>query len=171
MTIVVVEYDPEWPAEFERERAAVAAVLGDRAIAIEHIGSTAVPGLAAKPLIDLMAGLADFEQAPACLELLEAAGHERALEGDFPGRRFLIRPARHLSLTPHEGDYWRDQLAFRNALRADPELARAYGELKAQLAEIHDDPEDYTRAKTDFVVAALRAVGHRPRSGWAAEDG
>jgi GrpB-like predicted nucleotidyltransferase (UPF0157 family) len=76
----------------------------------------------------------------------------------------------HLSLTPHGGPYWKDQLAFRDALRASPELCERYGRLKGRLAATHDDAESYTRAKTAFVRDALRAAGHVPRSGWAAAD-
>jgi GrpB-like predicted nucleotidyltransferase (UPF0157 family) len=75
----------------------------------------------------------------------------------------------HLSLTPHRGAYWEDQLAFRDALRGSPELRERYGRLKRELAATHDDAEAYTRAKTALVREALLAAGHPPRSGWAAQ--
>jgi GrpB-like predicted nucleotidyltransferase (UPF0157 family) len=148
--------------------------VGGEAVGIEHIGSTAVPGLPAKPIIDIAVGLRDVGATDAAVRALEPLGYVRAPEGDFEGRVFLRRTAHdgvathHLSLTVHGGDYWVDHLAFRDALRASPELCRRYGELKRALAAEHDDVERYTRAKTALVRDALLAAGHTPRSGWAA---
>jgi GrpB-like predicted nucleotidyltransferase (UPF0157 family) len=173
--IVVVEHDPAWAEAFSAERERVAAALGDEAVAIEHIGSTAVPGLPAKPIIDIAAGLRDFAAAPACVAALVAIGYERAPEGDFGGRLFLRRvgpdgtATHHVSLTAHDSAYWADHLAFRDALRRDPELCRRYSLLKGELAAVQDDIEHYTRAKTALVREALLAAGHTPRSGWAAD--
>jgi GrpB-like predicted nucleotidyltransferase (UPF0157 family) len=169
-SIDVVDHDPAWADEFAAERDRVAAAAGPAVLAIEHIGSTAVRGLPAKPIIDLMAGLADMGEAGACADGLAGLGYWRAPEGDFAGRVFLRRESHHLSLTRYRGAYWNDQLAFRDALRADPALCRRYGDLKRRLAaETGGDHDAYTRAKTDLVREALRSVGHEPRSGWAAE--
>jgi GrpB-like predicted nucleotidyltransferase (UPF0157 family) len=167
--IVVVEYDPQWPAAFAAEQERVAAAVGDAAAAIEHIGSTAVPGLPAKPILDVVVGLRDMAAVPAAVMALAELGYERAPDGDFPGRVFLRRAAHHLSLTPYGGAYWNDQLAFRDALRSDPKLRDRYARLKRRLAATHEDQAAYTRAKTDLVRDALLAAGHTPRSGWAAE--
>ena len=173
--IVVVEYDPEWPVAFAAEQARLAATVGEPAAAIEHIGSTAVPGLAAKPILDIAVGLIDMAAVPAVVEDLARLGYQRAPDGDFAGRVFCRRVApagaltHHLSLTPHGGPYWEDQLAFRDALRASRELRERYDRLKRRLAATHDDPGEYTRAKTALVRDALLAAGHTPRSGWAAQ--
>jgi GrpB-like predicted nucleotidyltransferase (UPF0157 family) len=174
VVIVIVDHDPRWTGAFEAERRRLAAALGPAAPAIEHIGSTSVPGLPAKPIIDLMAGLADMRDAGRCCELLAGLGYRRAPEGDFEGRVFLRRACggvvtHHLSLAPHRGAYWNDQVAFRDALRADAALRRRYADLKRRLAAVTGaDPEAYTRAKTDLVREALLSTGHVPRSGWAA---
>ena len=172
--IVIVDHDPSWTDVFEAERQRLAAALGPAAPAIEHIGSTSVPDLPAKPIIDVMAGLADMRDAGRCCTLRAALGDQRAPEGAFEGRVFLRRVSGgltpHLSLAPHRGAYWHDQLAFRDALRADAALRRRYGELKRRLAATTGaDHEAYTRAKTDLVRDALLSTGHAPRSGWAAE--
>jgi GrpB-like predicted nucleotidyltransferase (UPF0157 family) len=169
--ILVAAYDPGWPAAFAAERERIAAALAD--VAIEHIGSTAVPGLPAKPIIDIAVGLSGAAGTDACVAALAALGYGREPAGDFEGRVFLRRPgapAYHLSLTPRGGAYWIEHLAFRDALRADPELARRYGRLKRRLAREHDDAEAYTRAKTALVREALINAGVVPRSGWASEE-
>jgi GrpB-like predicted nucleotidyltransferase (UPF0157 family) len=173
-TIVVSDHDPRWADEFAAERDRLAAALGDAAVAIEHIGSTAVPGLAAKPIIDIVAGLRDMDSVQRCIEAVVPLGYARQPENDFGSRLFLRRvgpdgrATHHLSLTPHGSDYWDDHLAFRDALRAAPDLCRRYAALKRAQAAAHDDIDAYTRAKTSLVREALLSVGHTPRSGWAA---
>jgi GrpB-like predicted nucleotidyltransferase (UPF0157 family) len=173
--IVVVDYDPHWPEAFAAERDRIAAAIGDGA-AIEHIGSTAVGGLPAKPIIDIAVGIPDTTGIDACIAAVAALGYRREPAGDFDDRRFLRRvgadgePTHHLSLTQRDSAYWTEHLAFRDALRADPDLVRRYGELKRRLATESDDIDAYTRAKTTLVREALISVGHIPASGWAAED-
>jgi GrpB-like predicted nucleotidyltransferase (UPF0157 family) len=167
--IVVADYDPAWPDAFEAERARIRPAIGDAPV--EHIGSTAVPGLPAKPIIDLMAA------APAtCIPDLLGLGYERAEWGDFGERLFLRRcrpdglATHHLSLTTVGSSYWDDHLAFRDALRGSRSLCERYATLKRQQAAAHDDIDAYTRAKTSLVREALLSVGHQPRAGWAAEE-
>ena len=173
--IVVTAHDPGWAGAFVAERQQVAAAIGDAALAIEHIGSTAVPDLPAKPIIDIVVGLQNMSATDECVRALLVLGYERAPEGDFEGRVFLRRTGpdgvatHHISLTAHGSAYWLDHLAFRDALRSRSDLRRRYGELKKELAAEHDDPESYTRAKTALVRDALLSAGHTPRSGWAAD--
>jgi GrpB-like predicted nucleotidyltransferase (UPF0157 family) len=171
---IIRDYDPAWQGAFEAERQRIGARLGPRIEAIEHIGSTSVPGLAAKPLIDLMLAVRP-DLLQQCVDELAELGYQRDQSGDFPGRVFLRRldahrvTTHHLSLTELGSPYWQDQLAFRNALRADPVLVADYAELKRTLAAKHGRGLAYTRAKTDFIRSALASVGHRPHSGWASE--
>lgn len=171
--IVVLPYDPAWAEAFALDRTRILEALAPRSVAVEHIGSTSVPGLAAKPIVDALVGLDSLAEADAVIPPLTALGYERVPKLDFDGRLFLRRDGdlvRHLSLTERDGDFWAQHLAFRDALRADPERARAYGALKRELASVATDLEDYTRRKTAFVRATLLAAGHVPRTGWAAED-
>jgi len=178
---VIVEYDPEWPARFERERERVAAALGDLVERFEHVGSTAVPGLAAKPVIDLDAVLRDPDGWERCVEPLAAAGYEHWRPGDFGDRRFFRRyedgvRVAHVSLLGPESPVLREHLALRDLLRGRPELARRYGELKRGLAAAHgDDRIAYTEAKTAFVLEALRpenaaVVAHLDGRGGSHDD-
>jgi GrpB-like predicted nucleotidyltransferase (UPF0157 family) len=174
--IRIVSHDPRWIDEFERERVGLQDALAERAIAIEHIGSTSVAGLAAKPLIDIMVAIDDLSRAEEVFVPLAELGYGREEQGDFPGRLFFKKlsaaggTVAHLSLTEAGGGYWCDQLAFRDALRADSSLARRYADLKRSLAaKFGEDGAAYTRAKTGFVRQALLDAGHAPRSGWAGE--
>ena len=168
--IVVVPYDAQWPVAFETERARVASLLAPHAIAIAHIGSTAVPGLAAKPVIDVLAGLAVFAEASTLIAGLVAGGWDfpMAINESLDGRAFYKRVdsfgirTHHLHLVAHDGPLWRGYVSFRDALRASAALASQYEVLKRSLAaRYRDDREAYTAAKTSFVESVL---GHAPPS-------
>jgi GrpB-like predicted nucleotidyltransferase (UPF0157 family) len=152
--VEIVEYDAAWPDSFEAERKRIAPLL--EGAKIHHVGSTAVPGLAAKPVIDMIALTVDLEAPIAAL--VSDAGYQfpEAFNATLSHRRFLCYPAashrtHHLHLVdrPEELRLW---LRFRDRLRADPALASEYEALKRALAERHqDDREAYTEAKAAFV--------------------
>jgi GrpB-like predicted nucleotidyltransferase (UPF0157 family) len=154
MPVRVVPYDPGWPAAFEVERTRLAPLL--EGAEIHHIGSTAVPGLAAKPIIDMIAVVDSFELSIA--RLVADAGYQypRAFNATLTKRRFLCYPradwrTHHMHLIDDPDELTR-YLRFRDRLRADPALARQYETLKRELAERHrHDREAYTEAKSDFV--------------------
>jgi GrpB-like predicted nucleotidyltransferase (UPF0157 family) len=154
--VVLVEYDPSWPLRYAAERARLAGALGERAVAIEHIGSTAVPGLAGESAVDVAVALPDLVTAADAVPRLQQLGYERVPTGDYGGRFFLRRqssPTRayHLSLSVLGAEFWRLHLLFRDRLRADPMLAREYADLKRRLAADPGDRERYTAGKADFI--------------------
>jgi GrpB-like predicted nucleotidyltransferase (UPF0157 family) len=158
--VVIVDYDPTWPDTFAQLRDRVAAALGPLAVAIEHIGSTAVPGLAAKPIIDLDVVIANRADLPAVMQRLRPLGYHH--EGDLgvPGREAFTTPAgvppHHLYVCVVGTPALNRHLAFRDALRADPAAAHAYGDLKRTLAaRLSHDRVAYTEAKTGFVERVL----------------
>jgi GrpB-like predicted nucleotidyltransferase (UPF0157 family) len=158
--IVIVEADPIWPDEFERLRIRVAGAVGDVAVAIEHVGSTAVPGLAAKPVIDMVVVVEPHDLQTA-VERLVAIGYVHQGNLGVEGREAFGVPEgerrHHLYVSPTDSEELRAQLAFRDRLRANPALAAEYEGLKRELAvRFRDDREGYTDAKTDFVSAASR---------------
>jgi GrpB-like predicted nucleotidyltransferase (UPF0157 family) len=159
-TIEVVPYDPDWPRRFEAERARLEQVLAPwLSGGIHHIGSTAIPGIAAKPLVDMMAGVASLERSRAAYEPLFALGYEHTPHRPGIAHHFSRRGL-GLHLTEPGSDLWRERLAFRDALRADPALAAEYGELKLRLAREHpDDRAAYTNGKRAFVGAVLAQSG------------
>jgi GrpB-like predicted nucleotidyltransferase (UPF0157 family) len=170
--VLVTPYDPRWPIEFERERARLAAALGPAALRIDHNGSTAVPGLAAKPVIDIQVSVARLQPMDAYSPALAGLGYIHVPHDDDAFCPFFHRPAswphtHHVHVVQAGGDEERRTLAFRDYLRAHPEAAREYAALKAQLAEAFsgDDftsREAYAAAKSDFVTQILLLAGGPP---------
>jgi HAD superfamily hydrolase (TIGR01549 family) len=159
----VIAYDARWPAAFEQERQRLLAILEPWLVAdVEHIGSTSVPGLAAKPVIDMVAGVADLDLARQAEEPLASLGYRyrphrpEALLFDKPGDAPWRQHTHHLHLTVPGSDLWRERLVFRDALRQDPALRREYAEWKLLHASTGDDPYDDT--KTPFVTRVLAAA-------------
>lgn len=152
--VEIVGYDPSWPAAFEAERGRLAPLL--QGVDIHHVGSTAVHGLAAKPVIDMMALVPDLD-APIA-GLVERASYQfpRAFNATLAHRRFLCYPTashrtHHLHLV-NEREKLERCLRFRDRLRADPALVDEYATLKQALAARHkNDREAYTEAKSEFI--------------------
>lgn len=166
--IHLVPYDPSWPRQFEEERARLACVLSPwLAGTIEHVGSTAVPGLTAKPTIDIMAGVQDLASSLDARAALHSLDYMY-----FPYRPDVMHwfckpsPARrthHLHLVPVQSELWTDRLTFRDYLRSSPTAAAEYAELKLALAARHEfDREAYTEAKSAFVRSILDRARGRP---------
>ena len=160
--IRLAPYDPGWPAAFESERAALEDAIGGWAVGgIHHVGSTAVPGLAAKPIVDILVGVEDLEGSRECFEPL--AGLEYlyapylAEEMHWFCKPHPERRTHHLHLAPAGGRRYAEELAFRDRLRADPQLAGEYEALKRELASsFGGDRDAYTEAKSDFIRGALK---------------
>jgi GrpB-like predicted nucleotidyltransferase (UPF0157 family) len=160
--IVVVDYDPAWPERFARSAGAIRDACGPLVIAIDHIGSTSVPGLAAKPIIDIMPLVARFEDGFACVAPLEALGYTSRGEFGIPGRHYFSRdgddrrPPEHVHLYMRGADEAVRHLLLRDYLRTHPERAAAYAALKRDLAaRFRDDREAYTEAKSDFILETV----------------
>lgn len=161
--VVIVDHDPAWPHRYDALRAPLAEALGELAAEIEHVGSTSVPGLAAKPTIDLNVRLRSADDLPAVIERLARLGY--AHEGDLgiAGREAFATPPgygihdHHLYVCAPDWGGYGDQIAFRDYLRAHPKAARAYARLKRSLAAKHRDNRGaYTNAKAGFVTAILK---------------
>lgn len=159
--IEIVPAGPAWPQRFKEERALLEEALAPwLAGGIHHVGSTAVPGLAAKPVIDILAGVASLDASRACFDRLAALEYEyapyRTDEMHWFCKPGPARRTHHLHLVPAVSPRYRDELAFRDALRADAQLAGHYADLKQQLAAQHrDDREAYTEGKAAFVAGVL----------------
>jgi GrpB-like predicted nucleotidyltransferase (UPF0157 family) len=161
--VVLSPPDPAWPGLFASERQRLLDALPDRFIAIEHFGSTSVPGLLAKPVIDLLAGLADLEEAASLIEPLGQLGFHYPIEfnATLSDRRWLMRQhqgrrTHHLHLVQFGDACWMRALRFRDVLRSDPRIAARYARHKCALAVAHaNDRERYTAAKGEFVANVL----------------
>ncbi|MGY3555258.1 GrpB family protein [Williamsia sp. R60] len=150
--IVLVPYDDAWPRAFERERRRIAAALGEVAIRIDHIGSTSIPGLVAKPVIDIDLSVADPDDEASYLPALESAGYR--LRVREPGHR-MVRTASldvHVHICRSGSDWERRHLLFRDWLRHDARDREAYGELKKSLAQRNwQDMNAYASAKGPLI--------------------
>ena len=157
----VVPYDPEWPSLFsaESERLQKLFAGAGLVVALEHTGSTAIPGLPAKPILDILGGYPAGARVADYIDVLTSAGYVHRGEQGIPGREFFRRGdprSYHLHLTEIDSQFWRDHLAFRNRLRADDSLREAYAALKYDLAmRFPRDREAYIEAKGPFVKAVL----------------
>ncbi|MBF8263627.1 MAG: uncharacterized protein HW387_1292 [Parachlamydiales bacterium] len=149
-SIEIAPYDPEWPQVFENEAAPIQQVLGDNCVAVHHFGSTAVPGLSAKPKIDILAVVNQLESIDTAA--LEKLGFESRGEVIPTGRYFSKdSPRVHLHIFEEGNPVIQRNLMFRDWLRAHEEDRDAYGALKMQLASVHNDGMSYCRAKTEFI--------------------
>ena len=161
--IVVVPYDSNWPVRFRIESQLLHVALADLKPAIEHIGSTSIAGLAAKPVIDMLVGVTSLDEFEPHADQLATYGYEYIPEYEraLPDRRFFKRVVRgvrthHVHVVQVDGLYWKRYLRFRNNLRADAWLAARYAELKRRLAaRFRYDRDAYTNGKSGFVEAVL----------------
>jgi GrpB-like predicted nucleotidyltransferase (UPF0157 family) len=163
--ILVVDYDPEWPRTFAALRDYVQGAVADLALAIEHVGSTAVPGLAAKPIVDLDV-VVPAGRVTEAIARLTALGYAHKGDLGVPGREAMRHPPHlprhHLYVCPAGNLALANHLAVRDRLRADAACARAYGDLKKRLAIQHaEDIDGYVAGKTAFILDVLRAAGFR----------
>ena len=161
--VEVVPYSENWPAQFAAEKALLQSVLKPWLVAeIEHVGSTAVPGLHAKPVIDIMAPVHDLESTIPAIEAARSVGYCY-----YPYKpdqmHWFCKPTpavrtHHLHLIPWQSRLWQERVAFRDALRMSPSLAQEYGSLKLSLAVQYPlDRDAYTEAKAPFVASVLNS--------------
>ena len=160
--VEIFQYDPQWPSKFEAERGLLQAVLAPwLAGPIEHVGSTAIPGMPAKPVIDIMAAVGSLEASRPAISKLVEAGYVH-----FPYRpdtmHWFCKPSaafrtHHLHLVPTGSRRWDECLAFRDAIRGNHTLAAEYAALKNRLAEkFRFDREAYTDGKAPFIERVLQ---------------
>lgn len=168
--VTLSPYDPRWPGMFEAEKAHLAKALAPYALAIEHIGSTAVQGLEAKATIDILAGIFQLGDAPRCIERMRALGYEYLpeFEAAIPERRYFRKAWKdrpeaehmfHVHLVEVGSDFFERDLLFRDYLRAHPDTASAYAALKRELAAKDGaQREAYTEGKAAFVRSVQDAA-------------
>ena len=162
--VELTPYSPMWPATFDIEKARLDEIFGAGAFLIEHVGSTAVPGLGGKPIIDILVGAPAVEVFDRHIPALVATGYRHVEEFQlaFPQRRFLVKPNGqpghfNLNAVRYDTPFWHDLIAFRDVLRSDPGIAERYWRLKGALASrFRNDRQAYSNAKTEFIQNALK---------------
>jgi GrpB-like predicted nucleotidyltransferase (UPF0157 family) len=166
----LVPYDPDWPRRFEEHAHRIRSALGDVAVGVEHMGSTSVPGLAAKDVIDIQIQVRSFEPMAAYRAPLEAAGYVYRPDDDPEHRFFKMdvdgRRAVNIHVVEAGGWWGRRDLAFRDYLRAHPDEAARYEAVKRELAERHpDDVQEYANAKTEYITGVHEKAGREHAGG------
>jgi GrpB-like predicted nucleotidyltransferase (UPF0157 family) len=165
--VVVVDYDPDWPQRFQFFRGRITVALGGLAAAVEHVGSTAVVGLAAKPIIDMDVLLISADALPEAIERLAPLGYTHQGDLGIPEREAFLAPANdflhHLYVCPPHSREFQRHLTFRDYLRSHSKDAKAYGDLKQALAlRFAHDRAAYIAGKDAFVRELLsRAISER----------
>jgi GrpB-like predicted nucleotidyltransferase (UPF0157 family) len=159
--VIIEEYDPSWPAKFEKEKDLLMTLAGKwHHGGIEHIGSTAVPGMIAKPVIDIMFGVKSLKESKAAIHALVGNGYEY-----WPYKaevmHWFCKPSdafrtHHLHLVPFESPLWQERITFRDLLRSNTRVAEQYASLKRELAaSCRTDRERYTKEKWPFIKQTL----------------
>jgi GrpB-like predicted nucleotidyltransferase (UPF0157 family) len=163
-TVIVVDYDEEWPRRFEDLRSRIWPAVSDVAMRVEHVGSTSVVGLAAKPIIDMTIVVAERRDVTLTIERLATLDYRHRGTLGVPDREAFDHrsdlPRHHLYVCPEGATGLVNQLALRDYLRAHPDAAARYGQLKKRLAlEFPTDIDGYLSGKTDFILDVLRRAG------------
>jgi GrpB-like predicted nucleotidyltransferase (UPF0157 family) len=168
-TVTIIAYSPYWPTQFHAIREELLIVFAPMLVTIEHIGSTSVPGLAAKPVIDVLLGARSLEDIESKIKPLSEIGYSYVpkYERELPMRRYFVKSSAtslrvHLHAVELNSRLWQEHLAFRDRLRADANLCAQYQTLKLSLAEeFADDKSAYTAAKSPFIQSVLAGVFER----------
>jgi GrpB-like predicted nucleotidyltransferase (UPF0157 family) len=156
-TVEVVSYRIDWPEEFDREAKALRRIFGDQLITIHHFGSTAIPGISAKPIIDILLTVREIDSADALSDELEELGYNAVGEYGITGRRFFYKGteelrSHHLHVYQFDNPHILRHLAFRDYMRTHPMTAHRYGQLKEELArQFPEDMDKYIAGKNAFV--------------------
>ncbi len=169
--IEIVAYNSEWPGLFERETSRIMQACAGVVRLVEHIGSTAIPGMPAKPILDLMPGLAAYADGLKTIEPMQRLGYEYFGEDGIPGRyyfnlKFEGRSVAHVHIFETGCEPWQRHLIFRDQLRLDPAAAAQYAELKKEMAvRFRNDREAYTNAKSEFINSVVQKARLKSREG------
>ncbi|MGE7766046.1 GrpB family protein [Peribacillus sp. NPDC096540] len=155
--VTIENYNPNWVTEFEQEKVKIKEILKNYPICVEHIGSTSVKDLGAKPILDIMAGVQHLVEVEKFIEPLKTIGYEFVPHKEFPERRFFRKGqwragTHHLHIYKFESEEWANHILFRDYLSAHPDVCKQYQQLKQNLAqEYHVDRVGYTKAKAPFI--------------------
>ena len=160
MKVNLAYYNPDWVNQFQKEKKSISNKLGSKIISVEHIGSTAVPGLGAKPIIDILLGVKKISDADEFIPKMLELGYEyrNNFEHIMPYRRYFTKPGYyHVHTVEVTSEFWRRHLFFRDYLRAHDDIRDAYYKIKKELAEREwNDTNDYALAKTEFIEKAQK---------------
>jgi GrpB-like predicted nucleotidyltransferase (UPF0157 family) len=168
-TVILQPHDEKWHILFGDERSQILSAIGDFVLGIEHVGSTSICGISAKPILDIMVAISKYDDGEKCIAGLEALGYEYKGENGVAGRHFFgkgVPRTHHLHMVELKGNLWACHLAFRDFLNSDKSMALEYDRLKRNLARnFPNDRESYTNGKCSFVEKVLNKSGYRNNEG------
>lgn len=156
-SVNLINYNPDWEQQFENEKTNIVNALEDKVIGIEHIGSTSIKGIIAKPIIDIILGIQDLDEVETFILPLSEIGYEYVPKAEFEDRRFFRKGlwgqgTCHLHICEINSNEWNEKLMFRDYLRKYPEAAQEYVSLKEELASKYKfDRPTYTKKKEPFI--------------------
>jgi GrpB-like predicted nucleotidyltransferase (UPF0157 family) len=159
-TVRLLPYTPEWKRLFEEEKYRLQAVVGPYVLDIQHVGSTSIPGMPAKPILDIAIAVRNFEEARVCIQPIEQLGYEYKAEFGTPRRHYFTKGeprTHHIHMNELCSQDWNNQIAFRDYLIQHPEIAREYAQVKQVLAQRY--PKDrmaYLNGKAPFIERVLK---------------
>jgi GrpB-like predicted nucleotidyltransferase (UPF0157 family) len=158
--VLLSEYDPKWPLESAKEKKLITSAVGPVDILIEHIGSTAVAGLCAKPIIDILIGIPNFADGFSLVAPLEEIGYEFKGKNGIVGRHFFAKGllrTHHIHMVEKNSTFWKEHILFRDFLRKNNTEKQQYALLKIKLAQTYGfDRDGYTNAKADFIRSVIQ---------------
>ena len=168
-TVKVVAYHPKWAEYFRQEKEILFQIMGPKLLDIRHIGSTSIPAMPAKPIVDILAAVKTLSDVETFREDLVRIGYEDKGNGDVPGRRYFVKGAEekrthHLNFCEMNSLFWTSHVAFRDYLERHADAAKQYAALKRALAaKFPSDRPAYTAGKEEFVRSILKlAANERP---------
>jgi GrpB-like predicted nucleotidyltransferase (UPF0157 family) len=169
-TVKLVAHHPKWAKYFSEEKQLLFKMLGKKVLDIRHIGSTSIPGIPAKPILDILAAVKMLADVETFTQDLNKIGYEEKGAGGVPGRRYFVKGTEakrthHLNFCEMNSFFWRNHLAFRDYLERHPEIARKYSVLKRELADrFPNDRGAYTAGKEEFVRSILDRAKNTTRT-------
>ncbi|UCG03342.1 MAG: GrpB family protein [Candidatus Heimdallarchaeota archaeon] len=155
-------YSPKWVQVYSKEKLQLEIAIGEQILNIQHIGSTAIPGMMAKPIIDIAVAVHDFKKAFKCVKPLKNLGYEYKGEFGIPNRHYFVKGSPrvfHLHMLEISSQEWKNHLFFRDFLLQHPDKAKKYAELKKLLAQrFSADRDAYTEGKASFIIEILQQI-------------
>ncbi|MBD3208477.1 MAG: GrpB family protein [Candidatus Nealsonbacteria bacterium] len=155
-------YNPRWKKLYEQERKRIVSVIGGHILDIQHVGSTSIPGVKAKPIIDIAIGVRDLKTGRNCIKPLEELGYEYKHDAGIKGRHFFAKGSEknrtyYVHVEKLNGQLWKNHILFRDYLRAHKQAVREYNKIKEGLAEKYkDDRDSYSAEKNSFIEEIIR---------------
>ena len=162
--VILKDYNKEWSKLFDKEAKLISSIISNYLVNIQHIGSTAIPGIVAKPIIDIAIGIDDLSNIKQIITLLEEGGYEYRGEQGIPDRHLFVKGneecrTHHIHVMVNTSYEWKKHILFRDYLKSNPKVAKQYSELKKRLAaKFEFDREKYTNGKEEFILGILEKV-------------